>query len=265
MNKLWQSYSVTDVGKKRSVNQDAIFVSDTKKLWVIADGMGGHAEGDKASQALVDSFARLDLSDNLAERIAQIEASICKVNSDLQAYSKNTLHGKAIGTTVVVYTVCQDVGALLWAGDSRAYHVVKSQIEQLSWDHSHVEQLVRAGQITKEEAAGSKLSNLINRAVGAHTEIFFDHVLVPVQPDSIILLCSDGLTNEVDDAEINDIIQSVNFSQKTIDTLLQKTLNRGARDNVSIIVIGNQISSTASHKTSEFLNGINADISKLGV
>ena len=223
--------------------------------------MGGHAQGDKASKALVKSFENLELSDVLSERISQIEATICKVNDDLQHYSQITLNGKAIGTTVVLYTVCQGVGVLIWAGDSRGYKVVNRMFEQISWDHSHIEELLKAGQITKEEAAESKLSNVITRAVGAHKGIYFDHVLIPANFDNIILLCSDGLTNELNDAEINTVIQKEKCSQKTIDSLLQKTLEKGAKDNVSIIVIGNQFSGNETQEVSRLYSHFNSNVS----
>ncbi len=261
MTDLWHSFSVTDVGMKRNVNQDAIYTSDSDKLWIVADGMGGHAEGDKASKALVKAFENLDLSDFLSERILQIEATICKVNNELQIYSRTTLNGKAIGTTVVLYTVCQGVGVLIWAGDSRGYKVVKNEFKQISWDHSHVEELLKAGQITKEEAAESKLSNVITRAVGAHKDIYFDHVLIPANFDNTILLCSDGLTNELNDVEINTVIQKEKCSQKAIDSLLNKTLDKGAKDNVSIIVIGNQYCENETQEVTSLYSHLNNDAS----
>lgn len=261
MTSFWHSFSVTDVGVKRNVNQDAIYTSDVDKLWIVADGMGGHAEGDKASKAIVEAFEQLALSEYLSERILQIEDTICKVNEELQRYSLTTLNGKSIGTTVVLYTVCQGVGALVWAGDSRGYQVLVNQFKQMSWDHSHIEELLKAGQITKKEAAESKLSNVITRAVGAHKDIYFDHVLIPANTDNTILLCSDGLTNELNDAEINMVIQKEKCSQKTIDCLLHTTLEKGAKDNVSIIIIGNQFHENETQEISRLYSRLNSDIS----
>ncbi|GAA6172864.1 hypothetical protein NBRC116592_25340 [Colwellia sp. KU-HH00111] len=263
MTDFWRSFSVTDVGVKRKVNQDAIYVSDVDKIWLVADGMGGHAQGDKASQALVAAFNNLKLSNTLAERVLQIEATISKVNSDLQHYSQVTLNGKAIGSTIVLYTVCQGVGVLLWAGDSRGYKVEKNHVEQISWDHSHIEELLKAGQITKTEAAESKLSNVITRAVGAHKEIYFDHVLIPANISNSLLLCSDGLTNELNDAEINSILQQDQCSQAAIDNLLQKTLEKGAKDNVSIIIIKNESYESQTSESSRLYNQLNDAISRI--
>jgi serine/threonine protein phosphatase PrpC len=237
MNNSWYSYSVTDVGVKRSVNQDSIYADDIQNIWVVADGMGGHRDGDKASQAIVKYFKDTKFSEIMSERIIQIEKNIRALNTELQTYSTEQLNGQLIGSTMVVFTVCQGVCATIWAGDSRCYKVNNNKISQVSWDHSYIDELLRSGHMVAEEAATSKLSNVITRAVGAHEELCFDHVISSYSDEDTFLLCSDGLTNELSDKVINDYIAQQGCSQQSIDTLLNKTLEHGARDNVSIILI----------------------------
>ena len=240
MSETWRSHAVTHVGKKRTVNQDAIFVDDAQKVWLVADGMGGHSEGDKASQAIVSAFSQTTFSHQMAERIIQIETVLRLINDELQHYSSTVLSGKHTGSTAVVFTVCQGFSALIWAGDSRCYRIYNNQISQVGWDHSHVEEMLRAGHISAEEAATSSLSNVITRAIGAHKNVYFDHVLFPYNSDEIYLICSDGLTNELVDEQILSTVSSHRNSQRCIDNLLEDTLENGARDNVSIITMSCQ-------------------------
>ena len=240
MDNNWFSFSVTDVGKKRSVNQDSIYVDDQQKIWVVADGMGGHRDGDKASQAIVAAFANMTLTNVMSQRILTIEKTIRSLNAHLQNYSLNELKGQHIGSTIVLATVCQGMLAILWAGDSRCYRMNNGNIKQLTWDHSYVDELLRAGHMVAEEAATSKLSNVITRAVGAHTELFFDHILMPFSDEDTFLLCSDGLTNELSDKIINSVVSQQGCSQHSLDVLLEQTLEHGAKDNVSIILISSR-------------------------
>jgi len=237
MKNTWYSFSISDIGRKHSINQDAIYSDDVHNIWVVADGMGGHKEGEKASQAIVKLFDGTNFSNIMSERVIQIETSIRVLNTELQEYASNELNGQLIGSTIVVFTVCQGVCATIWAGDSRCYKLNNSVMSQVSWDHSQVAELVRSGGMTAEQAAMSRRSNVITRAVGAPSELYFEHVLMPYSSDDIFLLCSDGLSNELSDKIINDDISEQGCTQETIDNLLKKTLIYGARDNVSIILI----------------------------
>ncbi|PCH95015.1 MAG: hypothetical protein COB83_09835 [Gammaproteobacteria bacterium] len=240
MNNTWYSFSVSDVGKKRTVNQDSIYSNDNQMIWAVADGMGGHRDGDKASQAIIAIFEETTFSQVMSERLIQIEKSIRTLNADLQNYSSNNLNGQLMGSTIIVFTVCQGMCAVLWVGDSRCYKISQNIMKQVSWDHSYVDELLRAGHMVEEEAAASKLSNVITRAVGAHDELFFDHVIMPYSDEDTFLLCSDGLTHELTDVIIEKSIIKNGCAQVSIDDLLTKTLDHGARDNVSIMLISSQ-------------------------
>lgn len=247
MEQSWYSYSVTDIGR-RQINQDATYANDQQKLWLVADGMGGHSAGEKASLAIVDAFTDIKLSKELGERIVLIEEIGRQVNEQLKSYSDDELNGEYTGSTLVLFTVCQDLCMLVWAGDSRCYKLNCERISQLSWDHSHVEELLKSGDITVEQAQHSKLSNIITRAVGAHSEIHFDHLVLPNVCNDIYLLCSDGLTNEISGAEISEVVSKHGCSQKSIDKLLKLALIHGGQDNISIILISNQHAQYTSHQ-----------------
>ncbi len=259
----WQSYSVCDVGCRRSVNQDAIYCHDQNQLWFVADGMGGHKEGDRASRELVAAFEDVQLSSTMAERIVQIEKTVRDVNQLLQDYADEQLNGQRIGSTIVLLTVCQGVGALIWAGDSRAYQLNSQSIKQTSWDHSHVAELIKAGAMTEEEAANSKLGNVITRAVGAHDNLYFDHVLFPISSEQTYLLCSDGLTGELNDEEIKTLVNRHGCSQESADSLLSATYQRGARDNVSIILIQQTGPSSSAIASEDTFNTYNSNINEI--
>lgn len=260
MNNSWYSFSVTHVGNVRKVNQDAIYVDNSKKIWLVADGMGGHSEGEKASQAITTAFKNTEFSNKLSSRVIQIENLLRSINKELQDYSKNTLNGEHIGSTVMVFTECQGVGVFIWAGDSRSYQIKGNSIKQLSWDHSHIAELVKAGHLSEQEAESSKLSNIITRAIGAHSEVYFDLFFVPLDPSSTTLLCSDGLTNELSDNEIKDIIMNYGCSQGSLNELLSSTIAKGARDNISCILIKNGIESESLNLNHNYLDQLNKNI-----
>lgn len=236
MENSWQSIALTDVGCRRKENQDAVYADDNRRLWAVSDGMGGHAEGAAASQAVVRALSELMLSDHLGERIVQIQQALRKVNSQLFHYAANDLRGQQTGATVVVLTECHGLAATIWAGDSRCYRVKEKQLIQLSWDHSHLREMVRDGHMTEQEAEVSKLSNVITRAIGPHQQVFFDFIVFRSAADDHYLLCSDGLTNELSDSEILNILLDQKHLKASAEKLIYKTLHKGARDNVSVVL-----------------------------
>jgi len=237
MHNQWRSVALTDVGRKRTENQDAVYADDVQRIWLVSDGMGGHADGAAASQAIVAAISVLHLSDNLIERVVQIQKALREVNTQLQQHAAQQLQGQQTGATVVLLTECHGLAALLWAGDSRCYGKEPKQIQQLSWDHSHLREMVRDGHMTEQEAAVSRLSNLITRAIGPHSDVFFDFIVFRIQPESCFLLCSDGLTNELTDSQIFAELKRQSDLSTAGDALIQQTLHKGARDNVSVVLV----------------------------
>lgn len=237
MHNQWRSVALTDVGRKRTENQDAVYADDNQRVWLVSDGMGGHAEGAAASKAIVNAVASLTLSDNLTERLVQLQIALREVNSQLQQHAAQQLHGQQTGATVVLLTECHGLMALLWAGDSRCYRKERQKIEQISWDHSHLREMVRDGHMTEQEAAVSKLSNVITRAIGPHVDVMFDLVVFRLHPEDCFVLCSDGLTNELTDRQILGEINKHAQLTDAAQGLINETLNKGARDNVSVVLV----------------------------
>ncbi len=226
---------VSHVGKVREVNEDSLLARPEVGLWVIADGMGGHGGGDVASQAVVAALATIASSDSAAELLAHFEDCIIRVNADLRALAK-TRAMQVIGTTVAAILIHGTHYACVWCGDSRAYLLRGGVLTQISRDHSEVQDLVDRGILDEREAKLWPRRNVITRALGAADQAALEIGEGPIMDRDRFLLCSDGLTNHVDDSEIAALLGSAD-PQKVCARLLALTLQRGASDNVSIIVV----------------------------
>jgi protein phosphatase len=231
----WQIATQTHRGNVRKINEDALLVEKRYPLLAVADGMGGHEAGDVASRMLVERLAGLDLANHLQEAAAQLESSIVECNTLLIEYARQRLNGQTIGCTVVAMVVDEGRGACLWAGDSRLYRARNGSLHQLTRDHSYVADLVRAGQLSDEQAANHPSSNVITRAVGAAPELQLDCEMFDVAEGDTFLLCSDGLYNEVGTQELLAAMEASDIWQGA-DHLLQLCLSRAARDNVTFVV-----------------------------
>lgn len=236
-NTPWHSSARTHVGKVRSHNEDAILNLPERGLWAVADGMGGHAAGDYASRLIVESLAALPHSEDLDERAAQVCRCLDIVNERLREQARHRRE-RVIGSTVVVLLAAKRQALLIWAGDSRVYRYQPSDgaIARLSRDHSRVEELVDMGLITREQSETHPAANIITRAVGVADAVDFDVERVDVEEGDMFLLCSDGLYKEVAEAEMTQLLAGGD-DKRACDLLLERTLERGARDNVSVIVV----------------------------
>lgn len=235
-------YSATDVGQKRKMNQDYVFVSrepvgNLPNLFAVADGMGGHNAGDYASshavQILVDEI-RKDADYN---PIKVIRHAIETANTEIidQAQKDEKLRG--MGTTIVVATIVGHYAYVANVGDSRLY-VIQKQIQQVTKDHSLVQEMVRLGEIDAEEARNHPDKNIITRALGAEKTVDVDFFDMKLEPGSTILMCSDGLSNMVEDKKIEEII--LNPDEDILwkgTTLVQEANRNGGKDNIAIILV----------------------------
>lgn len=232
----FECVSRTHVGLKRKINEDSILVRTREGLWAVADGMGGHDAGEVASatvtQALTDVPSGLPL-DKLVQ--SSIEA-IGQANRQLITFGQANGFTRTVGTTVVGLAIADGEFRCFWAGDSRAYQVRRGEIARLSRDHSLVQDLVDAGMLSADEAERHENSNIITRAVGVAPELNVDVVSGDAEPGDQFLLASDGLTRVVDDGEIVEEL-SRSAPEKAADELLELVLERGAPDNVSIIIV----------------------------
>jgi len=230
------SAGLTDTGKRRAHNEDAILERPEARLWVVADGMGGHAAGDVASRMLTEALGELDVDGSFPEFVDRVDDALIQINRDIRRHADENFGGKTMGCTVVVMLSAGNVGVCMWAGDSRLYRLRDAVLTQVSRDHDPLEELVERGVLTPDEADDHPDSSVITRAVGGQPELCLDCILFDIKPGDVYLLCSDGLYREVERDEIRDILCNDGSVQDRSQALLDLALERGARDNVSIIV-----------------------------
>ena len=232
----WHSCGITDVGKKRKLNEDALLERTEIGLWAVADGMGGHHAGDFASQLIVDSLKKIHEGTSLVRYIDDIEDCMLKVNERLVEKARESDKHTTIGSTIVILLAYEQYCTYIWAGDSRLYRQRDGDLRRLTTDHSQVEQYVEQGLISREEAIGHPHGNMITRAVGATDTLFLDMDIQEMKSGDRYLLCSDGLTKHIVDYEFQDILQEGTV-EEACKTLIDLTLSRGAGDNVTAIVV----------------------------
>jgi protein phosphatase len=232
------SYSLSDVGKKRDHNEDNFLVDEPLALYAVADGMGGHQAGERASKMALDTLvaamgapdaARADALQALREATQAAGAAIF-----LAAQEDEDLHG--MGTTLTSLWFQKGRAYLAHVGDSRAYLYRDGRVQQLSDDHSWVSEQVRAGMMTEEEAKDSKFRHIITRSVGFEREVQVDGAAIPVQPGDCFVLCSDGLSNYLGGDELARILQA-RFYRDIPRLLVDLANDRGGDDNVTVILI----------------------------
>lgn len=231
----WISAAATDVGSKRRINEDAVLERPEAGLWVVADGMGGHAAGDVASHAVVHPLSVMERPGAMADFVDAVEDALVSVNNQLRQYAEVELGGRTVGSTVVSLLLSPQVGVCLWAGDSRLYRLRNGQLSRVSRDHSAVQEMVEAGTLSQEEADRHPKSNVITRAVGGSDRLFVDAAVFAPEAGDAYLLCSDGLYNEV----AEDVIRRkmALSPDEAVRQLVDEALHNGGRDNVSIIVV----------------------------
>lgn len=232
----WQYCALTDTGARRKHNEDSVMSAPELGLWAVADGMGGHEAGDVASGMIVDALASIKRPENFSLFVDAVELTLQKTNQALRDHSEKQYAGRTMGSTVVALLIADGYGACMWAGDSRLYRFRNNTLEQLSRDHSQVQRLVDAGLLAAEDADAHPNANVITKAVGGAVHLAVDVVMLDVQRGDRFLLCSDGLYNELNPDEIA-VRFSVGAVEEVARQLLQGALEKGARDNVSVIVV----------------------------
>jgi len=231
----WSSASRTHVGMVRKLNEDACLELAGRGLWAVADGMGGHAAGDLASRSVVEALAAIPDAASLGALVDQVYQGLQAVNDNL-AMEARKRRVQVIGSTVAVLLVYDSHAVAVWAGDSRIYRYRQGKFEQLTRDHSQVEALLSQGLITPQQAEHYPGSNVITRAVGVMDHLELDSEMFEVQEEDIFLLCSDGLYNEVNASEMAESL-AVGDCRYSCDLLVERALARGARDNVTVLVV----------------------------
>lgn len=237
MSYRWWSSCRTSPGRRRKVNEDAYFARPEVGLWVVADGMGGHARGDVASRIVVDAFRGLEPADNMDEYVDRVRVVLDEAHQSVKSEAASQGPDVLMGTTVVIFLACRNEYACLWAGDSRAYLLRQGVgLKQLTHDHNQLQELIDRGEVDETQARTHPAASRITRAVGASRRLLVDEVRGALRDGDTVLLCSDGLNLEVEDAEMAAVLDDYDCDEASQE-LLDITLERGARDNVTLAVI----------------------------
>lgn len=231
----YRSAAYSHVGLVRQINEDAYLERPEAGLWVVADGMGGHAAGDYVSSLIVDSLRNLSASDSLNDYQQVLRRTLSQVNAAVREQTQ--LRGVSMmGSTVVLMAARGDQGLCLWAGDSRLYRLRAGELQAVSRDHSYVQDLQDSGLLSEAEARQHPRANVVTRAVGVQDQLELAGSQFDILPGDTWLLCSDGLTRTAEDHEIRDVLAHADPYQ-VVRSLVHLGLTRGAPDNITAIVI----------------------------
>lgn len=239
---MLKTFSITNIGKRRKVNQDYVYTSEQPvgklpNVFIVADGMGGHKAGDYASKVTVETMVEeIRRSEEEAAPIV-LEHAIQVANALIRKCAEESSDLEGMGTTVVAATCDEDVLLVANVGDSRLYIVNQKEIRQITRDHSLVEEMVRMGGIGREEARNHPDKNIITRAVGADDVVKPDFFTVRLNPGDMVLMCTDGLTNMLEDEEIRMILEESRDIVEKAEELVKAANEKGGRDNISVILV----------------------------
>lgn len=232
-----QSAARSHVGHVRALNEDACLARPDLGIWAVADGMGGHDCGDYASNLIIGELGRVRRPGSARELLQSVDETLARCNQGLLERAQD---GDLSGSTVVTLLVFEQNFAAIWAGDSRLYRLREGRLEQLTRDHSYVQELVERGELAPEQARHHPLANRITRAIGADRQLHLDVVDGRLEPGDLFLLCSDGLTGMVEDSAIAAILTGAE-PNIAADRLIEAALAAGGSDNVSVIVVRNAL------------------------
>ena len=235
-------YSATDVGQKRKMNQDYVFASadpvgNLPNLFVVADGMGGHNAGDYASSHAVGIVVEEIREDADFNPVKVLRHAIESANTEIITQAQKDEKLRGMGTTMVAATIVGHYAYVANVGDSRLY-VAGEQIQQITKDHSLVQEMVRMGELNAEEARNHPDKNIITRALGAERTVDVDFFDLKLEPGNVVLMCSDGLSNMVEDDRIGEIISDTDRDlQERGQALISEANRNGGKDNIAIVLI----------------------------
>lgn len=234
-------FSMTDIGRKRHTNQDYVYTSqkpvgNLPNLFVVADGMGGHKAGDFASKFTVETLGKSIAGSYKIGAEQIINSAIQTANHRLMEAALSDKRLEGMGTTLVVATIIEHTLYFANIGDSRLY-VINEQIRQLSKDHSLVEEMVRLGGINEEEAKHHPDKNIITRAIGAKEPVEIDFFEYQLKRGDVILMCTDGLSNMVEDEEIYHIIRGRRDIVEAAEQLIDTANRNGGKDNIGVVLV----------------------------
>lgn len=227
--------AVTHSGCVRDHNEDRYLAAPDHGIWLVADGMGGHFGGDVAAQIMVDEAASVNRAATAPDLHARFHDRVARANDAIRDHSQRN-EGVTIGTTLASLLIHDRSFVASWCGDSRIYLLREGKLHQVSRDHTEVQELLDTGAITHEQAENWPRRNVITRAIGVHEQAHVEDRFGDLQDRDTFILCSDGLTGHVSDDEIAGLVRGQS-AQRACDALLNLTLERGANDNVTLIVV----------------------------
>jgi serine/threonine protein phosphatase PrpC len=229
-----EQYSLTDVGRQRSANEDAFFETSGTGLFAVADGMGGARAGEVAAKAAVDQLAGLATSDSAGEK--ELAAAVEQANRRIYELSESDESLAGMGTTMTALSVGEGDIAIAHVGDSRAYRVRDGDLEKLTHDHSLVDEMVRAGKLTPEEAEVHPQRSIITRALGPEPAVEVERMTYPARAGDVYLICSDGLTTMVPEDAVASILRGRSSLKQAAEELVRAANEAGGRDNVTVVL-----------------------------
>lgn len=230
------SGAATHVGRVRKLNEDSYLDRADLGLWAVADGMGGHDAGDHASRLTVAALGEIPLPSGAPAFLSSVKVALHTANAELRREAAGRGPGRIIASTVVTLLTYGQHYACVWAGDSRLYRLREETLQQISRDHSHVQELVEVQLLSPQEARNHPYSNVVTRAVGAADELELETCHDRLRPGDLFLLCSDGLSKEVEDDEIRAILMRESLFDAPY-ALIESALAHGGSDNVTVVAV----------------------------
>lgn len=231
----------TDTGRKKANNEDSCFILPGRDIYMVADGVGGHNSGEIASRIAVGHIAEelmnKDIPDSELELRNYFSEIISKVNMDIWNESVANEESKGMATTLVMAYIKGNRAFFANIGDSRGYVVRKGEIEQITRDHTCIEELVQIGEITREEAKNHPDRNIITRALGGESKVEADFYKIDIFPGDVIILCTDGLHGELEEQEILDIVNKYDNMTDLSNELTKAANKKGGNDNITVITL----------------------------
>lgn len=223
---------LSDRGPVRAINEDAFLDRADLGIWAVADGLGGHSEGEVASRMVVEGLAGIPKALDARSLLAAVEASLAQTHERLLARGGGR---RITGSTVVVLLVAERHWALLWAGDSRGYRLRHGRIELLTHDHSHVQELIDRGLLPPEAARLHPHANRITRALGVGGTLALDTATGGLEPGDVFLLCSDGLSGVLDEPALAEALGRP--PKEAVSRLVELALAAGGEDNITAVAV----------------------------
>lgn len=237
-----KTFSMTDVGKRRQLNQDYVYTSENPvgnlpNLFLVADGMGGHNAGDYASRYTVETIVSEIAKSYEKNPVRILKKAIETANAHIREKSLETEEMAGMGTTIVAASCLENKLQVANVGDSRLYVIHEQKITQITRDHSLVEEMVRMGGLDRKLARNHPDKNIITRAIGARDTVEIDFFHEELSSGDIVLMCSDGLTNMLEDEEIGRILKGSGSLEEKAEKLVAAANNNGGKDNIAVIII----------------------------